>query len=98
MEAVRVLAGFLGEADILRRAMGKKKVKEMEEQRTLEMDVKKIILINLLQIKYLILLKNLLDMALINHTQLLTRLSLIRQLILSTIILSIIWQQFSQLS
>ena len=35
MEAARVLAGFsLGEADILRRAMGKKKVKEMEEQRT----------------------------------------------------------------
>ncbi|NBW85051.1 MAG: DNA polymerase III subunit alpha, partial [Proteobacteria bacterium] len=34
MEAARVLAGFsLGEADILRRAMGKKKVKEMEEQR-----------------------------------------------------------------
>ena len=34
MEAARVLAGFsLGQADILRRAMGKKKKEEMEEQR-----------------------------------------------------------------
>ena len=34
MEAARVLANFsLGEADILRRAMGKKKVDEMEQQR-----------------------------------------------------------------
>ena len=34
MEAARVLANFsLGEADILRRAMGKKKVEEMEQQR-----------------------------------------------------------------
>jgi len=34
MEAARVLADFsLGEADILRRAMGKKKVEEMEQQR-----------------------------------------------------------------
>ncbi len=34
MEAARVLAGYsLGQADILRRAMGKKKKEEMEEQR-----------------------------------------------------------------
>ena len=34
MEAARVLADFsLGQADILRRAMGKKKIEEMEEQR-----------------------------------------------------------------
>ncbi|OGV50902.1 MAG: DNA polymerase III subunit alpha [Lentisphaerae bacterium GWF2_52_8] len=34
MQAVQVLAGFsLGQADILRRAIGKKKVKELEEQR-----------------------------------------------------------------
>ncbi len=34
MESARVLAGFsLGQADILRRAMGKKKKEEMEEQR-----------------------------------------------------------------
>lgn len=34
MEAARVIAGYtLGGADILRRAMGKKKVEEMEEQR-----------------------------------------------------------------
>ena len=34
MEAARVLAGFsLGQADILRRAMGKKKKEEMEQQR-----------------------------------------------------------------
>ena len=34
MEAAKVLAGFsLGQADILRRAMGKKKKEEMEEQR-----------------------------------------------------------------
>ena len=36
MEAARVLANFsLGEADILRRAMGKKKVEEMEQQKVL---------------------------------------------------------------
>ena len=34
MEAARVLAGYsMGEADILRRVMGKKKIEEMEEQR-----------------------------------------------------------------
>ena len=34
MEAARVLAGYsMGQADILRRVMGKKKVEEMEEQR-----------------------------------------------------------------
>ena len=34
MESARVLAGFsLGQADILRRAMGKKKKEEMDEQR-----------------------------------------------------------------
>src|SRR6056300_1627262 len=34
MESARVLAGYsIGEADILRRVMGKKKVEEMEEQR-----------------------------------------------------------------
>ena len=34
MQAAQVLAGYsLGQADILRRAMGKKKVEEMEEQR-----------------------------------------------------------------
>ncbi len=34
MQAAQVLAGYsLGQADILRRAMGKKKVEEMEQQR-----------------------------------------------------------------
>ncbi len=34
MESARVLAGYsMGEADILRRVMGKKKIEEMEEQR-----------------------------------------------------------------
>jgi DNA polymerase-3 subunit alpha len=36
MQAARVLAGFsLGQADIMRRAMGKKKAKEMEQQRAI---------------------------------------------------------------
>jgi DNA polymerase III subunit alpha len=36
MQAAQVLAGFsLGSADLMRRAMGKKKAKEMEEQRSL---------------------------------------------------------------
>lgn len=36
MQAARVLAGFsLGQADIMRRAMGKKKPKEMQKQRTI---------------------------------------------------------------
>ena len=36
MESARVLAGYsLGQADILRRAMGKKQVEEMDKQRTI---------------------------------------------------------------
>ncbi|MAD48845.1 MAG: DNA polymerase III subunit alpha [Gammaproteobacteria bacterium] len=39
MESARVLAGYsLGQADILRRAMGKKQVEEMDKQRTIFVD------------------------------------------------------------
>ena len=39
MESARVLAGYsLGQADILRRAMGKKQVEEMDRQRTIFVD------------------------------------------------------------
>ena len=39
MQAAQVLAGYsLGQADILRRAMGKKKVEEMEQQRQIFVD------------------------------------------------------------
>ena len=56
METSQVLAGYsLGQADILRRAMGKKKVEEMEQQREIFVNghVKKI-LRRQLQKKYLI--------------------------------------------
>ena len=39
MQAAQVLAGYsLGQADILRRAIGKKKVDEMEQQRQIFVD------------------------------------------------------------
>ena len=39
MQAAQVLAGYsLGQADILRRAMGKKKIEEMEQQRQIFVD------------------------------------------------------------
>ena len=73
MKSAQIMAGYsLGGADILRRAMGKKKVEEMAQQREVFVSgAAKKILMKIKQMKYLILSISFQDMALINLIQLL---------------------------
>ena len=66
MEAARIIAGFsLAKADLLRRAMGKKIKSEMQDlKKSFIEEVRKIILILIVQKKYFQILKNLLVMVL----------------------------------
>ena len=76
------MAGYsLGGADILRRAMGKKKVEEMAEQREVFVrEQLKKVLMRARQMKFLILLTSFQVMDLTNLTQLLTLIFHIKQL------------------
>jgi DNA polymerase-3 subunit alpha len=72
MEAARRVAGYsLGGADILRRAMGKKKPEEMAKQREIFVKGarKRIILPKRRPMKFLVFWKSLPGMDLINHTR-----------------------------
>lgn len=84
MEIARILSGYsLAEADLLRRAMGKKIKEEMDKQRELFVQgATKTVLITTGQVIFLILLQNLLVMDLINPTLQHMRLYLTKQLTL----------------